>query len=135
MRPLTTVGNVASEQARLYRMVANNKIDSGEGSRRTFMLTQLRASLEAVEANTPVASAAPLVVSVSITPIMSGTYLTSADVARIARHEPTQDLIPADQATLPPEPVDSASGSSPDTVVNFPVVRRLEPDDDLPGAA
>ncbi|ASP79332.1 hypothetical protein GOB46_15870 [Sinorhizobium meliloti] len=44
--PLATIGNCATEIARVYRQMVSGKLDGKEGERRARVLTMLRQSLE-----------------------------------------------------------------------------------------
>jgi hypothetical protein len=129
---LATIGDIGREQARVYRATLNGRLASDEGTRLTYMLTQIRTTIEAAQAAVDITPLAAPAVTVHILPIAAGSFLSPEDVARARRGEPLAlELAPAE-----PPPAKSLGESPPagdERVVAFPS-RRAEESEPPPAA-
>ena len=110
---LDTVGGVAREMARLYRLAINQRIKSAEAARLVYILREVRSSLEAI----PLAPAADKPTVVNIVSVPSGHFVKHAEELSVCgmpltiEHRPVLEnmdsaptIAPAPAEILEPEP-------------------------------
>jgi hypothetical protein len=79
--PLRHPGDVSRERQRLYRLVLNGKITVEEGAKLSYILTSIRADLEAdLPPDIALAPGGYVVDTVNIIGVPSGTFLTKEEV-------------------------------------------------------
>ena len=129
--PLNKPGDVTKERKRLYRATINGKIAADEAARLNFMLTGIRADLEAdmppvIEHGPDIG---PVVDTINIVGVPSGWSVTNLFGSEA--HIPTEtlhklrELLPAD-AFAPPSETGFLSPPSPSDV--RPFLRLLDND-------
>jgi hypothetical protein len=115
---LDTIGGVAAEQGRIYRLAINQKIKTAEAARLTYILREVRCSLEAIPPTTPDQTTAFGIVSVPVNHfIRTVEEVSAAGSALVIEHMPSESI---------PEKIDSAQTIEPEPIAQL-VPQEIEP--------
>ena len=101
VRPMRKPADITAERKRLYRAAINGRVSVEEAARLSFILTSIRADLEADQPEISQTPQGPFVSEIHIHGVPPGTFLSQEEVDRLAaQHAPPLPEAPPSRPML-----------------------------------